>query len=228
MNCTQAAGDIVETEVAVDPFTQIVVWERVQLIVQQGEQHQVVVETGENLLNDIDVQVKNGELNIYNNNGCNLVRDYGITKVFVTAPNITHLRNSSGLAVESRGILQYPDLTLLSEDQENADAYHTDGDFILDLQVDKLSIVANGLSKFYLSGTAQQANFGLYAGDARIFSEDLVVEDLHIFHRSTGEMYVNPQQSIRGKIVSLGNVISKTRPPVVEVEQPYRGRLIFE
>ncbi|HBL79751.1 MAG TPA: DUF2807 domain-containing protein, partial [Aequorivita sp.] len=34
--------------------------------------------------------------------------------------------------------------------------------------------------------------------------------------------------AIRGKIVSLGNVISKNRPAIVEVEELYRGKLIFE
>jgi len=41
-------------------------------------------------------------------------------------------------------------------------------------------------------------------------------------------MVVNPQNSIRGKIVSFGDVISKNRPPVVEVEELYKGRLRFE
>ena len=71
-------------------------------------------------------------------------------------------------------------------------------------------------------------SFGLYAGDCRIYSEDLIIQNLSVFHRSSGPMVVNPQQSIKGKIVSLGDVISKNKPPIVEVEELYRGRLIFE
>jgi hypothetical protein len=179
-------------------------------------------------MNDIELNVKDGRLEIHNNNGCNLVRDYGLTKVYVTSPNITEIRSSTGLPVESIGVLQYPSLSLASEDQQNEDQYHIDGDFILDLEVENLSIVANGLSNFRLSGTANKASFGLYAGDCRIFAGSLIVQDLQIFHRSTGNMIVNPQQSIKGKIVSLGDVISKNRPPIVEVEELYRGKLIFE
>ena len=129
---------------------------------------------------------------------------------------------------ESLGVLRFPSLNLASEDQHNEDQYHIDGDFKLNLEVESLNIVANGLSKFYLSGSATNASFGLYAGDCRIFSEDLIVQKLTVYHRSTGPMVVNPQQSIKGKIVSLGNVISKNRPPIVEVEELYRGKLIFE
>ncbi|MEH6764775.1 MAG: head GIN domain-containing protein [Aequorivita antarctica] len=227
-DCTQKAGNIVETEFTVQPFTKILVWERIKLFVKQGNEQKVVVETGENLMSDIEVSVTDGKLEIHNNNGCNLVRDYGLTKVYITSPNITEIRSSTGLAVESIGVLRYPSLTLLSEDQLNEDEYHTDGDFKMELEVQSLNIVANGLSKFYLSGTANSASFGLYASDCRIYSEDLIVQNLYVFHRSTGDIVVNPQQKIRGKIVSLGNVISKTRPPVVEVEELYRGKLIFE
>ncbi|AFL81322.1 Protein of unknown function (DUF2807) [Aequorivita sublithincola DSM 14238] len=227
-DCTQKAGTIVETEFTVQPFTKILVWERTKLFVKQGDVQKVVVETGENLMTDIEVTVTDGRLEIHNYNGCNLVRDYGITKVYVTSPNITEIRSSTGLLVESIGTLKYPLLTLLSEDQEFEDQYHIDGDFKLDLEVGHLNVVASGLSKFYLSGSSVSADFGLYSGDCRIYAQDLIVQNLHIYQRSTGDMVVNPQQYIKGKIVSLGNVISKNKPPVVEVEELYRGRLIFE
>lgn len=227
-DCIQNAGDIVQKEESMPPFSKIVVWERVKLFVQQGDEQKVIVESGENLMNDIQVFVTNGKLEIHNNNSCNLTRDYGLTKVYVTSPNITEIRSSTGLLVESVGVLRYPSLALLSEDQHNEDEYHIDGDFKLDLEVENLNIVANGLSKFYLSGSATNASFGLYASDCRIYSENLTVQKLYVYHRSTGPMVVNPEQSINGKIVSLGNIISKNRPPIVQVEELYRGKLIFE
>ncbi|MGJ8667325.1 MAG: head GIN domain-containing protein [Patiriisocius sp.] len=228
LNCFQTAGTIIETEMSVAPFTKIIVWERAQLFISQGETQKVVIETGENLLDDVELQVIDGELNIYNNNSCNLVRDYGITKVYVTSPNITQIRSSTGLTTESIGVLRFPELLLLSEDQNNEDEFHTDGDFRLDLEIQNLRIVANGLSRFYLKGTAETADFGLFSSDCGIESRELIVQNLNIFHRSTDVMVVNPQQSITGRIVSVGNCISVNRPPIVNVETPYRGELIFE
>tara|TARA_R110000823_G_scaffold52940_2_gene130724 strand:+ start:71514 stop:72263 length:750 start_codon:yes stop_codon:yes gene_type:complete len=227
-DCIQNAGTIVQNEVTVPPFTKILVWERTKVFIQQGEEQKVVIETGESLMNDVEVTVTDGRLEIHNNNSCNLVRDYEITKIYITSPNITEIRSSTGYLIESIGVLRYPSLTLLSEDQQNEDQYHIDGDFKLNLDVQSLSVVANGLSKFYLKGSATNTNFGLYAGDCRIFAENLTVQNLYVYHRSTGEMVVNPQLAIRGKIVSLGNVISKNRPAIVEVEELYRGKLIFE
>lgn len=227
-DCMQTAGNIIQTEVDVPEFTKILVGQRAKLVVQQGEEQKVVIETGENLLSDVEILVVDGVLKIYNYNSCNLVRDYEITKIFVTSPNLTEIRSSTGYLTESIGKLKYPNLSLLSEDYGMEDEYHTNGDFKIHLEVENLTVTANGLSKFYLRGTATNANFGLYASDCRIYSEDLIVQKLNIYHRSTGPMVVNPQQSIKGRIVGLGNVISKTKPAVVEVEELYRGTLIFE
>lgn len=227
-DCIQTAGTIVQKEVSVPTFTKILVWERIKLFIQQGSEQKIIVETGENLMNDINIFVVDGKLEIHNYNSCNLTRDYKIAKVYITTPNITEIRSSTGYEVESIGVLRFPTLRLFSEDQENDDQYHIDGDFKLELEVEDLTIIANGLSKFYLSGSATNAIFGLYAGDCRVYAENLTVQDLTLYHRSTGPMVVNPQLSIKGKIVSLGNVISKNRPPIVEVEELYRGKLIFE
>ncbi len=62
----------------------------------------------------------------------------------------------------------------------------------------------------------------------RIEAGELEVGDLSFSHRSTNQMIVNPRQKLSGTIRSLGDVISKNRPPIVEVEELFRGRLIFE
>ena len=226
-DCAQTSGKIIQTEIPVTDFTKILVWERTKLFIEQGEVQKVVVETGENLFSDVEVSVTDGRLELRNNNACNILRDYGITKIYVTTPNLTEIRSSTGLDIESIGVLKFPKLLLLSEDQ-NMPEYHVNGDFRLQLEVDNLEIVANGFSNFYLNGLANKANFGLFSGNCRIFSEDLIVQDLNIYNRSSANMIVNPQQSIQGKIVGLGNVISKNRPAIVDVEELFKGRLIFE
>jgi len=41
-------------------------------------------------------------------------------------------------------------------------------------------------------------------------------------------MIVNPQNSITGVIRATGDVISLNRPPIVDVDELFTGRLIFE
>ena len=67
----------------------------------------VIIESGENLLNDITAEVVDGELILKNYNSCNFVRKYDLTKVYVTSPNLNTIRNASELNVYSVGTLTY-------------------------------------------------------------------------------------------------------------------------
>ena len=227
-DCIQSSGNIIEQEFEVDVFKKIQVWERVQLIIDQGAHQVVRVETGENLMNEIQVIVKDSILTISDRNSCNWVRDYDITKVYVTFPDILEIRNSSGLTVESRGTIRVDELGLISENPQNTDLYHRDGDFKLDLDVGILRVRGNGVSKFYLNGKAGYANFRLLDGDVRVEASNLEVNVIEFFDRSSNTLFINPIRSLIGEIRGLGDVIAKNRPPVVEVEELYTGRLIFE
>ena len=115
-NCFQTEGNLVQQEVAVNPFERILVNRDVELIIKEGAEYIVIIETGENLLNDVKAFVIDNQLQLTDNNSCNFVRDYGITKVYVTAPNIFEIRNSSQYEVSSDGTLSYQNLKLVSED----------------------------------------------------------------------------------------------------------------
>lgn len=229
LDCFQNSGEIAEKEYEnLKGFKEIIVFERVQLIISQGETQKVVVKTGENLLNEIKVRVDDSILKVSNRNSCNLIRDYGITQVHVTSPNIVKIRNDSGLTIKSEGVLTYPRLDLISDSRASGEDFHVDGDFKLNLDVGTLIVSANGISRFYLTGKASNCVFGIHDSDVRIEAGDLEVQNLFVYHRGTNRMIVNPQVSIQGKIRSLGDVISKNRPPIVKVEEFFRGRLIFE
>lgn len=226
--CFKKAGEIVQEEVAVDAFDEIIVYERVKLFIQQGPVQKVVIETGENLRKDVSVEVLDNRLSIRNENSCNLVRDYELTKVYVTIPDLTWLQNSSGSAIESIGTLKLNNLWLRSVNQEDDLSIHTDGDFILDLDVENLRITNDNVSNYFLSGKAEKFNVFFAAGDSRLDAPNLIVQNYEIFHRGTNKMILYPVQSIKGELRSSGDVIAKNRPEIVKVEEFYTGRLIFE
>ena len=225
-DCFQTAGKIITQEVDVTSFTKILVNRDIELIIAQGAEIKVTIETGENLLNDIEAVVIDNRLELTNNNTCNYVRDYGITKVYVTAPSINDIRSSSQFDVSSQGVLNYSSIRLISEDF-NEDVFAV-GDFRLEVNSVNVVITSNKISSFYLSGEVENLDIGFYAGDSRLEGANLVAQNVSVFHRGSNDMIVNPQQSISGELRSTGNVIATNRPPVVEVEEFYTGRLIFD
>ena len=226
-DCFQNAGPIIQKEFVLGVFDEVTVFERVELIIKDEATQKVVVETGEYLLNDIEVSVKDGRLIIRNNNACNLTRDYGITKVYVSSPNLVEIRNSSGLTVSSDGALNYDDLTLLSEGFTSQD-FHSDGDFNLEVDSNSISIITNDISNVFISGSVTDLSIGFFSGDGRFEGANLIAQNINVFHRGSNDIILNPQQSLTGSIRSTGNIISLNEPPTVNVEEFYTGRLIFQ
>ena len=226
-DCFQNTGDIIQKEFMVASFNQITVFERVELIVTDAPTQSILVETGEYLMNDIKVYVEDGGLILKNENGCNITRNYGITKVYVSAPNITEIRNSSGLAVRSNGVLNYPSLMLISEDAVEEDAFHTDGDFYVQVNCISLNVVTNNISKIYINGIVNNLTIGFYSGDSRFEGANLIAQNINIFQRSSNDMILNPQQSLSGEIRSTGDVFLVHEPPVIDVQVFYTGQLFI-
>lgn len=226
-DCLQNSGDLVRVEVSLPGFDKITVFEKVALVLKQGTEQKVEIETGEFLLDEVSARVEGDRLIVRNDNGCNLFREYGLTTVYVTAPNITEIRSSTGLLISSDGTLSYPNLNLFSESFLNPETETTDGSFDLDLNATSVSVVVNGIAYFKLSGTAENLNLNIAAGDSRIEAENLVAQNVNVNHRGTNDMLVNPQLALRGIIRGTGDVISFNRPATVAVEEIFNGRLVF-
>lgn len=226
-DCLQNEGELIRQEAVLPTFDKITVFEKVGLVLKEGPEQKVEIETGEFLLNEVIAVVEGDRLILRNGNGCNLFRDYGITTVYVTSPNIREIRSSTGLLISSDGILAYPGLSLISESFNDPEAETTDGSFDLELATETVSIVVNGIAYFKLSGTTTDFNVTIAAGDSRIEAKSLMAQNVVVNHRGTNDVLVNPQASIRGVIRGLGDVICFTRPPIIEVEERFNGQLLF-
>lgn len=226
-DCFQNAGTTIQKEILVSDFERILVNRDVELIINEAANFSVIVETGENLLNDVEVIVVGNQLQLTDNNTCNMVREYGTTKMYVSAPNIKEIRNSSQFDVSTSGVLNYPELKLISENFNEADAF-TIGDFRMTLNVSELTITSNNLSSFYISGAAENATIGFFSGIGRFEGRDLIAQKVSIYHRGSNDIIVNPIQELKGDLYGTGNLISVNTPSVLEVTQHYQGRLILE
>ena len=225
-DCFKTTGKIFNLEVNVPSFDKIIVNRDIELIIKEGTEQKVVIEAGKNLLNDIEASVLDGRLVLTNNNSCNYLRDYSKTKVFVTSSNITEIRSSTQYDVSSDGVLTYPSLIVLSEDFSTPNAI-TNGNFKLQIDNYSFYLVFNNLSNCFISGKTNNLNITFASGTSRFEGQNLIAQDVIIWNRSSNDMIVNPQLSIKGKISGTGNVISIITPAIIEVEQQYKGRLIF-
>jgi hypothetical protein len=222
--CIESTGSIITKEFIVSDFDKIIVYQGISLVITEGLVYKVEVQTGENLMPNIQVSVVDGLLKLKDNTTCNWVRDYGNTVIYVTAPNITELHSKTERTIASNGVLTYPILRLISMDL--SDGAGT-GDFNIQVNNSQTVIENNNVSRYYISGQTNNLSVNFYDGNGRFTGDNLNARKIVVFHRGSNDMIVKPIESITGKMVSTGNVILKNNPPIVDVQQLYHGRVIY-
>ncbi|MGB3591207.1 MAG: head GIN domain-containing protein [Nonlabens sp.] len=226
-DCVQTAGEEVAISYSLPPFNKITIYDRVGLEITQGSEQLITLVTGQNLVNDIEIMVEDGRLLVVNNNTCNLTREYGKTVLKVTVPELVEIRSSTGNDIVSTNTITTPSLKLLSTDGPEEDFYHSNGDFILDLDVDVLEIETTNLSNFYLRGKATNSSLTWWSGDGILDASNLEIQEAQIFHRGTADWHLNVVTRLSGVINGYGNVYVRQRPATIDVLETWRGRLII-
>ena len=226
-NCFQSAGDITQVEIELPAFDKVVVHERIELIITEGPNQKVIIESGENLQPDITAEVINNELILTNYNTCNFFREYDLTKVYVTSPNLTRIRNASEYNVSSNGVLTYPTLYLMSVGDKSK--FLSVGDWHLNIQNENVKIWGNGIAVFYLDGTTNNLDLSFSDGDTRFEGKNFKAQHIKVRQVSSNDMLIYPVQSLIGSIHSTGDVISFNKPSLIEVEElSDYGKLLFK
>ena len=227
-DCVKSTGPMVSKTFENLTFNKILIHKNIALVLKQGPDIHVEVVSGENLINDIEVNVSDNLITFKDNTSCNWVRDYGQTTVYITAPNITGIYSKTEQNITSDGILNYPNLRLVSMDTEDGFDGAGTGDYVITIENQNLIVEGNNVSRFYLSGTTNLLNVNFYSGDSTLKATDLRANTVKIFHRGSNDMFVNPLNEISGDIYNVGNVHAVFRPAIVNVKEHYRGRLFFD
>ncbi len=226
--CIESTGDMVSRDIPVNPFSKIKVYRGISLVIMQGAEYKVTIQSGSNLIDNIEITQVDNQLILKDKTTCNWLRDYGQTTVYITTPNLEEIYSKTDRNISSAGILTFPILRLYALDKngDGEDSAGT-GDFHININNNQLVIENNTVSRYYISGNTTDAVFDFWAGDGRIEAGDLTAQTIEVYHRGSNDMIVKPIQSITGKMVSTGDIILKNNPPIVNVEQLYMGHIIY-
>lgn len=227
-DCIESEGTIMTREVPVTAFTRIEVYRGIGVEITQGPEYKVMLQSGENFINNIQVVQEGNVLKIRDKSTCNWVREYGVAKVIITAPNLEEIYSKTEQDIRSVGTLNYPLLHIYANDAHGDGVPGAaTGDFVLNVNTTEFTIENNNVSRFFITGQAQNASLIFWAGDGRIEAQNLEVQNMYVYSRGSNDMLVKPMQYIHGSIVSTGNVVLFHTPPAIDVQQTYQGQLLF-
>ena len=224
-DCIKSSGTKVLRDVNVATFENIYVFPGIELIVTQGDDYAIQIEGGSNFIEQISARVEGNSLTLKDESGCNWVRDYGQTKVYVTAPNIVEIYSNTDKKISSNGVLTYPMLRLYSMDFFGGVGT---GDFVMEVENSQLVIQTNHVAAFFITGKTDQLLLRVYNGNGRFEGGDFLAKEILLFHRGANDLTIHPLESLIGDIYSTGDVISVTHPANVSVIEHYSGKLKYQ
>ena len=231
-DCFKGNGNRITQTFPLENFTKIKVYDGVGLVIKEGPNYEVKIETSDNIIDNLDVRMDGDMLVVKDNSTCNIARDYGQTVVYVTVPDGSvlpliqelELHSKTDQKIQSIGVLHSPIVRLFSIDV--SDGAGT-GDFYINVDNNQLVVESNNVSNYYINGHCDEMLLNFYFGNGRFYGENLEAEIIKVFQRGSNDMFVKPIQKIEGTIYATGNVILKNVPPIVDVEEVFRGRVIY-
>lgn len=232
-DCFKGNGNQITRTFPLDSFSTIKVYDGVGLVVKEGPNYEVKITTSDHIIDDLDIQRNGKMLIVQDNSTCNIARDYGQTTVFVTIPDGTilpliqelELHCKTEQKIQSEGVLHSPIIRLFSigDDGDGAGT----GDFHLAIDNGQFVVESNNVSNFYINGHCNEMLLNFYFGNGRFYGQNLQVENIKVYHRGSNDMMVYPVQKIEGTIFATGNVVLENVPPIIDVEEVFRGRVIY-
>lgn len=224
--CFQATGELRTAVYAIEPFEDLIINPRVQVLLEQGENYRLEVQAGENLFDQIRYEIANGQLKLYDENNCNFNRAYGTTVVKVVAPDIKSIHNYSAQTVRNVDTLHFPSLRLYGIDATGQNVNAGVGDFDLVVAADYISAESNFVSQFKVAGRTHTLYIGMYHGMSRFEGAALHTNNAVVFHRGSNDLTVRVSDTLRAELRSTGDLISKMPTLYKEIDRTYTGQFI--
>ena len=222
-DCVKNAGNPMTKEFVISNFDKIRVHAGIALVVKEGPDFKVTIQSGTNIIVNIEINKEGDYLVAKDNSTCNWTRDFKAATVYVTAPNIIEIHSKTEQDIYSDGTLTFPILRLFALNEDEAGT----GDFYFNINNGQTVIESNHVSNFNISGNTAELLCNFYFGTGKFNGENFICQNIKIFQRGSNDMILKPIQSISGKILNTGNVILKNNPPIIDVQQLFSGHLIL-
>ena len=217
--CLRNSGTSTRIKRTVTPFTQIHLYDNINLILTQGDEEAIIVEADDNLQPNISTVVDKGKLTIRNYSSCEWIRNPSEKiNVYVTIKTIDWLFYDGSGSITSTQVIQTPHLTIFTK--EGA------GNIDLKINANVISSHLEGTSlDVKLKGKINHLESFVNSRGTIDFSE-LETGSINMMYVSVRNGFINNSGSITVSIHHTGNLYYKGNPTTIKPTYLSTGRLI--
>ncbi len=217
-NCVQTTGDAITREYRYDqPIYSITIHDDINVILHNHRDQFFEIETGINMLPEIDISIEENHLHVRNLNGCRWSRNPGNVDFHIFTDTLQLLVKKTIGRVYSEEEIEYS-FQLITEESGTVD---------LLVNNDAIQIEIGKLNNVSISGQTNALGVYIVAGDSRFLGENLMVRRASIVHNGINQVHVNVSDRLRYYLWSEGDILLYQEPSILElIEQRGNGNLI--
>ena len=202
-------GDVVKDKREVsEDFTVVSAQEGLDVYVSQGSEYEILVEADENVIDLIGTDISHGKLKVH------AIENIGraTKKIYVTLPEVTGLRASSGADLYSEGMIEADMISLGAS---------SGSDIKVELTADEVDADSSSGAGIRISGSANTFNADASSG-SDIRAKDFLVKTCRAGASSGADVTVNVSESLTAD-ASSGADISYTGEASVQHRKSVSG-----
>jgi len=200
-------GEVTKQSRSVDNFDGIKIDGATTLVLTQGDDYAVVVETDSNIQEYVKVEVNNSILNF--GFTTNKIKRFKILKYYVTAPNINHLKVSGASTINSTNELSGEKLKLIVSGASDID---------INVNYKSITTKVSGASDITLTGTAVSSVVES-SGASDFHGKNLLTTSSVVKASGASSCYVNATTSLNYEVSGASDVKYVSKPETVIIKK---------
>lgn len=211
-NCINGNGPVISEELFVSPFDGIELQLSASVSIRQGPTQRITVEGSSDVIDRLDLRVRNGILFIDLDRCIRNLRDL---RFFITIPSITYLSIAGSGEIVSENFLLVDDIELFISGS---------GDMDLGLEADEVFASISGAGTILLEGVANDTDLEISgSGDYLTFGLETLTSSVRI--RGSGSAEVLVREALFVNISGSGDVLYRGLP-ILDVNISGSGAVI--
>ena len=211
--------------VELEDFNSLEVNPQIELKIFHSTENKMTIETDMDVMKDIDYQIIDNKLVLTNHRECLIQNTDAVATITLYVDDINTIIANTDLDIYSGNLWQFNELKIICENNETGT--NNIADFHLQVDIDKLDIIANGSSIFDISGSCRDLYVGFYGVNPVLNAKDLIARKIKVLQRSDADMHLYPVEEITGDLYGYGDIYLYHHPPVVNITEHYAGHIYF-
>ncbi|HKK77628.1 MAG TPA: head GIN domain-containing protein [Saprospiraceae bacterium] len=201
-NRIKGQGDVQKQELEVPRFDGFTLAINADVKLRQGADYEMIVEAQANIIDNIELKMKDGHLRITYDRP--VWRSKGIT-IYLTAPDVDRVAVSGSGDIKGEGsFTNLEDLAL---------SVSGSGDIELGFSAREVSTSISGSGSLRLSGSGDRLSTKI-SGSGNVRAADLMVAEAQVSVSGSGSVYVHATENLEARVSGSGDIKYKGNPRI--------------